>query len=495
MSENNQLRPITDYSTVNPLIRDLVQRVDTLNDTVDTCLKIYNETIINSDNINLFLTSVSPGLSNSNGESGPNGIIGSIGLIGPNGIIGQTGQAGQTGQQSVYDGPIGPAGQILTIFGSTGIIGFPGPDNNMVSPQGPQGPTGPPGETGPTGYTGWTGQTGVTGPTGDTGPTGQIGYSFVSLTGTNGQVDVVNNSNDYTVSLPSNVTINADGNNALTIIQSDTLKQSNIQFIHTNNAGWEFGLRSSNTHGDDNQMYLFYNGILSGENNGTGNGFAIEWNTDKTTKVYGTLYPNSSSIDLGTTANKWGTVYCNTINGAVLNTSYGYSVVGINSTTYNSDNQSLATGWAGSTLLGPVPWTTISSAGGYELIQQQGVGTVGTTYTSKTLSSVSVLGILASYTGTYDIQVDINSWQGGNTYAYRFDIGSVPSSATDYTDETTHSSFTYHNSSLSNNLTYCRKIEITTPRFFYLKHKKADSDSSTMTINSFNFTVSSITKI
>jgi hypothetical protein len=84
---------------------------------------------------------------------------------------------------------------------------------------------------------------------------------------------------------------------------------------------------------------------------------------------------------------------------------------------------------------------------------------------------------------------------GGGTYSYKFDISSVPQNATDNSGEITQATIFYNNSSATNNLLYSKYIENTESRFYYIRGKKADSDTSSIIINNFSMTVATLSKI
>ena len=186
---------------------------------------------------------------------------------------------------------------------------------------------------GPSGSTGWTGRTGMTGKVGPNGQNGTLGVN--SISGTSNKITVSSGPN-YVVGLPSQVILQNNANNGVIIRQLANDSLSNMVFNQTSNsAHWDFGMRSSGS-SDTNQMYLWHNGVGSGQ----GAADAMQWNTNKTIQVYGTVYPNSNTLQLGLSTNLFKNVFLNSINNSVLVTGFdrGFAQISIipNSNSYDS---------------------------------------------------------------------------------------------------------------------------------------------------------------
>ncbi|MCR6850438.1 collagen-like repeat preface domain-containing protein [Bacillus sp. IBL03825] len=127
------------------------------------------------------------------GATGATGLDGTPGPTGATGLDGTPGPTGPTGATGVglsgvvpfnpADAPGYPAGQVVTIDGSTYIANVPSPDGTpgsspdytLIAGAGPTGPTGATGATGLDGTPGATGATGLDGTPGATGATGLDG--------------------------------------------------------------------------------------------------------------------------------------------------------------------------------------------------------------------------------------------------------------------------------------------------------------------------------
>ena len=277
---------------------------------------------------------------------------------------------------------------------------------------------------------------------------------------------VTNTNGNYTVSLPSAVTISGVNENMLNLIQtsSDPNSRTSILFRQSvNNIQWELGKRGINDSSNFNQFYLYYNGDASLTNNSTA-GFLMQWYPDKSTVLYGTMFPYADNVaNLGTTQNKWQNLYCNQINGVPVNLNIGSTELKIQPTGYNSNLQpSYYQGdthyWVSSNSLTgqlqPVDWTAIYTAlggsAGATFTQITSTGSNGITHTTQTppitpggTTFSNMWGVEITATGLYEMALNVSAFTDAPTTNRLYTISGVTRTSTgSYSNGTPHTTLT-----------------------------------------------------